>query len=79
LGRDCNKQTLRFDTRTLKWKEIVDYASEYTIIVPSGITFHVLVFVVRTLLRWMISVISTKGVAPALILNELVAKVISYL
>ena len=73
---------LRFDTRTLQWKGIVDYAGECGIMVPNGIADHVLVFVVRPLLGGWIQPFAwfgTKGSASAIILKELIMKGISCL
>lgn len=41
---------LRFDTKTLKWKCIVDYEGEVSIMVPNGVADHVLVLVFRSFL-----------------------------
>lgn len=73
---------LRFDTRTLKWKGIIDYAGETTIMVPNGLADHVLVFVVRPLHgRWIqpFAWFGTKGAAPGVILVELLVKAMSVL
>jgi hypothetical protein len=68
---------LRFDTRTLKWKGIVDFAGETTIMVPNGIADHVLVFVFRPFHAGWIQPFAwfgTKGGAQGTILQELVLK-----
>lgn len=73
---------LRFDTRTLKWKGITDYAGETTIMVPNGLADHVLVFVFRPFMGGWIQPFAwfgTKGAAPGVILVELIAKAIAAL
>ncbi|XP_045028558.1 uncharacterized protein LOC123471390 [Daphnia magna] len=68
---------MRFDTRSLKWKGIVDYAGETTIMVPNGLADHVLMFVFRPFLQGWIQPFAwfgTKGGAPGVVLLELVTK-----
>ncbi|KZR96174.1 Cell division protein ftsj [Daphnia magna] len=68
---------MRFDTRSLKWKGIVDYAGETTIMVPNGLADHVLMFVFRPFLQGWIQPFAwfgTKGGAPGAVLLELVTK-----
>lgn len=66
----------------MKWKGIVDYAGQTTVMVPNGIADHVLVFVVRPLCASWVQLFAwfgTKGCAPGSILVELVVKAISTL
>lgn len=73
---------MRFDTKTLKWKGIQDYAGQTTIMVPNGLADHVLVFVCRPLHAGWIQPFAwfgTKGGAPGAILLQLLPKAISTL
>lgn len=80
----CTKE-LDFDTRTLKWKGIVDYGGELHVPVPNGICDHVLVFAAQALKGkpkgWIqpFAWFGTKGAAPARVLVELVIKAMAKL
>lgn len=68
---------LRFDSRTLQWKGIVDVMRECTIMVPNDIADHVLVFVVRPVLgEWIqpSAWFGSKCAANAVFFNELVVE-----
>lgn len=68
---------IRFGTRTLHWKGIVDYGGQTSVIVPDGVTNHALAFVFRTLLGGWIQPFAwfgNKGAASATISIELVVK-----
>lgn len=76
------KKDLRFDTRSLKWKGIVDYGGATKIMVPNGLSDHVLVFVFRPFLgSWIqpFAWFATKGGASGSLLVELIMKAISAL
>ncbi len=75
---------LRFDTRTLKWKGIIDYAGQTTIMVPNGLADSLVCSRFRSQTppwRWIQPFVwfGTKGAAPGLILVELLAKAMSVL
>ncbi len=58
---------LRFDTRTLKWKGITDYAGETTIIPPNGLAYHILVLCSAHSWMQLFAWFGTKRAAPGII------------
>lgn len=68
---------MKFDTRTLTWKRIVDYAGNTSVMLPNGVADHVLVFVFRPYLgSWIqpFGWFGTKGGASGVVLVETVIK-----
>lgn len=76
------KKDFRFDTRSLLWKGVVDYGGATEIMVPNGLSDHVLVFVFRPFLAsWIqpFAWFATKGGASGSTLVQLIIKGISAL